>query len=138
MQSIGNTGPTGNVSDSAGMSWLDQLKQRFDNYLNSLDLNTDRIIELCTIMGIGFFVGFLFKKYSRLVLAALIIFILGVLALEKFNLLAVQWINVKSLLGVQTNTSVGTLFDSYIVWLKAHLLSVISGFIGFLVGYRVG
>lgn len=138
MQTIGNSGHPGNVTDSVGMGWLDQIKQRLDNYLNSLDLSTDRIIELVTIMGVGFFVGFLFKKYSRLVLAALILFILGVLILENFNLVSVQWLNVKSLLGVQPHTSVGGLFDTYIVWLKTHLLSVVSGFIGFLVGYRVG
>ncbi|HLB40654.1 MAG TPA: hypothetical protein VJJ83_02595 [Candidatus Babeliales bacterium] len=137
MQTIGNAGNPGNVIDSAGMGWLDQIKQRLDNYLNTLDLSTDRIIELCTIMGIGFFAGFIFKKYSRLVLAALILFILGTLTLESFNLVSVQWLNVKVLLGIQPHTSVGSLFDSYIVWLKMHLLSVISGFIGFLVGYRV-
>ncbi len=125
------------VHNSAGMGWIDQFKTRLDSGLTSLNITTELIVELVSVMGVCFFLGFLFKKYSRVVLAALIIFILGVFALESFNLVLIQWFHVKSLIGINGSTTIGALFDTYVLWIKAHLLAVISGFFGFFMGYRV-
>ncbi|HLB94371.1 MAG TPA: hypothetical protein VJJ81_03920 [Candidatus Babeliales bacterium] len=125
------------VNHSAGMGWVDQFKTKLDSGLTSLNITTSVVVQLVTVMGVGFFVGFLFKKYSRVALAALIIFILGVFALESFNLVLIQWFHVKSLIGITGSTTVGVLFDTYVLWIKTHLLAVISGFFGFFMGYRV-
>ena len=125
------------VNNSAGMSWVDQFKTKLDSGLTSLNITTELIVELVTVMGVCFFIGFLFKKYSRIALAALIIFILGVFALESFNLVLIQWFHVKSLIGINGGTTIGVLFDTYVLWIKTHLLGVISGFFGFFMGYRV-
>jgi uncharacterized membrane protein (Fun14 family) len=125
------------VNNSAGMGWVDQFKNKLDSGLTSLNITTELIVELVSVMGVCFFLGFLFKKYSRIVLAALIIFILGVFALESFNLVLIQWFHVKSLIGINGSTTIGALFDTYVLWIKTHLLTVISGFFGFFMGYRV-
>jgi len=119
-------------------SWINKAKTGLDSIFKDFDLSSNKLIEIFSLIGVGFFTGFLFKKYSKYAVAALIIFVLGILTLESFELVQINWGGVKDVVGVSADASVGSVFDNYVTWVKSNLVSVFGAFVGFLIGYKVG
>lgn len=118
--------------------FLEALRLKIAHMLETLELTPNKIIEICSYIGVGLFVGFLLKKYFRLVLFFVLFFAGLVWALSEFNLVVINWDCAQNLAHVTPNDTVGSLLTSTAHWVRQNLVIVVSSFFGFIVGYKIG
>jgi uncharacterized membrane protein (Fun14 family) len=99
------------------------------------------IIEVAVYAGIGFLVGFLFKKYIKYILL-LILFIVSLVILEQFDILHtnINWAKMQELFNLKSTADAfnAQVAQSYIEWAKANFVVVFSASVGFLIGLKLG
>ena len=125
------------IVDKAGC-WLGSLRLKGSQWLQNLDLTPDKMIEAGSYLGIGFFVGFLFKKYFHMFLMFIILLIGAIWVLGEFDLIVVNWSNAQDIANVTPQDTISTIISNYTHWIKQNILIVISGLAGFIIGYKVG
>jgi len=119
-------------------SIIEKFKVWVQDWFTRLDLSTTKILELLTYFGVGFFVGFLLKKYFKYIFIAILILGLGLFILQNSNVISIDWVKIRQLTGVSPEDTLGSLFQIYLDWIKQNLLIIITGFVGLLVGYKIG
>ena len=69
---------------------LDTVKDKisWDSVKGKFDFSQSQLIEIATYFGIGFFSGFLFKKYFRYLFVAMIILVISLKYFEKKDIIA--------------------------------------------------
>ncbi len=127
----------GQVTHRLGV-WIEVAYFQVVQWLHSLALTPARIFELMAYTGVSFFVGFLFKKYLRLmVYFAILCF--GVLwLLQSFDLIVIDWTKIEQVLHWASNGTVSELWQNYLVLIKKHVVVLVCGVLGFIFGYRMG
>lgn len=99
------------------------------------------LLDLAIYGGIGFLVGYLFKRYINAVIT-IIMFSTVLFVLQQFSLIAItiHWEILYELLGLtQLMHLVGdSLHLFFFEWAKANVFLVISWLIGLLIGIKVG
>lgn len=118
--------------------WFEEVRIKITEWLRSVQLTPLKALEVFSYLGVGFFVGFLFKKYLRAVFLFAVLFVGVLWVLEAFDLVIINWSNLQILAHVTPNDTIGNLVNSYVQLAKQNLAIVISGFLGFVIGYRVG
>ncbi|HEV2916347.1 MAG TPA: hypothetical protein VGW78_01225 [Candidatus Babeliales bacterium] len=121
---------------------LQSVKEKLnvDTIVNQIKDSKDTIIEIGLYAIIGFFAGYLIKRYSSF-LAMMMLFVGGLIVLVKFEIIAIviNWEYIYQQLGMQPyllNTD--TLMPLAWEWARANSLLVASAVIGFLFGLRMG
>lgn len=107
---------------------------------NQLYESKDIILEAGLYGCIGFFTGYLLKRYSA-VIALLILFIAGLFVLNQLELISItvntntiyEFFDIQPAL-VATDNVAGFIWE----WIRANALIVTSAVIGFLIGLRIG
>ncbi len=117
-------------------SFFERVKSTVQGWFQ--DLSVSRIVELLAYFGIGFFLGFLLKRYCRYVLIAFVALIVAAIVLQSFGFIAINWKSVQSFFGIYPHDTIGSISTSLITWIKEHILVVISSILGFIIGYTVG
>ncbi len=95
-------------------------------------------IELGVFFASGVVFGFFVKKYFETVILCILFScaILGVL--YYFDFININWIEIKSSMGVDTIPNFGQVALDMFEYLKLHVLHVVFVVIGFIIGYKVG
>jgi hypothetical protein len=122
------------------MGWFDKLKNslQFDKLAEKLNISSYKLLDMALFLGIGFFVGFLWKRYANYVIAA-ICFIGLVILLNQLEIITVtiNWVKIQDCCGIRPVSAdpdvVGTLWE----WSKQNLLIIFSFIIGFCFGAKV-
>jgi len=125
------------IVDKAGY-WLAEWRIKISQWLESLDLTPVKMIEMGSYLGVGFFVGFLFKKYFRMFLIFSILLVGALWALAEFDLVIINWSNAQTIAHVTPQDTINSVISSYAQWIRQNVLIVVSGLIGFVVGHKVG
>lgn len=121
-------------------SIIEQIKEAPEKIVKKFDLTKDKALQLAIYLGIGFLVGFLLKRYSRIVVTVIVV-LLTLLTLEYFHIidLTVHWGKVRDLIGMRPLPAVnGTVFTALWESAKDNLAQVISFSVGFLAGLKLG
>ena len=121
-------------------SIIEQIKEAPEKIAKKFELTKEKSLQLAIYLGVGFLVGFLLKRYSRIVVTVVIV-LLALLTLEYFQLidLTVHWSKVRALIGMQPLPAFnGTFFTAMWESAKDNLAQVMSFSIGFLVGLKLG
>lgn len=110
------------------------LMEKFQNYKGN-------VLEVAVYAGIGFVIGFLFKKYLKY-LMIIILFIVALIVFDQFDLVHtnINWQKIQELFDIQsTGQSFNAqAFGSYVQWAKANVVIVLSASVGFLLGLKLG
>ena len=114
------------------------LKMKFQELWEKVNLSSETFVRFGTYVAIGFFAGFLLKKYFNVMVFLLLSAILIVLGLEYLGIVTIDWISMRAVLGIHANVTVGAMLTSWFIWIKMHLTMVIAGMIGFIIGYKLG
>ena len=115
-------------------------KLNVDAVVDQIKQSKDTIIEVGLYAIIGFFAGYLIKRYSYF-LAMLALFIGGLIILTKLQIIAVviNWEYIYQQLGMQPYLlSTDTLMTLAWDWAQKNSILVASAVIGFLFGLRMG
>jgi len=113
------------------------------NWLQSFNLeqwfgeSSDAIqVALCFVSF--FAIGFLLKKYLRFILMCLIVSFLIIKGLEHYAVLDIDWEALNTLLGFEPTSTLSTVANKFVIWVKSNVVITISSTLGFLVGYKLG
>jgi uncharacterized membrane protein (Fun14 family) len=121
---------------------LQSVKDRVnvDAVVEHISQSKDVLIEMAIYTLIGFFAGYLVKRYSSL-LATMILLIGILIILGKIGIITVvvNWEYIYQQLGIQpvllTSDNMASLGWE---WMRANTLSVAGAVIGFFAGLRIG
>ena len=100
--------------------------------------NSAEAIEAAIYFGLYFGIGFLCKKYFKLLLVCGVFAAFSILALEYLKFLTLDWASIKSSLGISAGMDFNAIITHCFDWIKAHMLLFIASTVGFLVGYKLG
>lgn len=84
---------------------------------------------------LSFAAGFLCRKYFKYIFICCIFAFFTIKGLEFIKVITVDWRAIRYLTGMVTG---GNFFNTFFMWIKAHLLLFIAATVGFLVGYKLG
>lgn len=96
------------------------------------------LLRAAMAFGAGFAVGFLFKKYFKTALIALITAVILIKFLEYNEILSIQWPMLKQAVGVETKADFQHIITGLVAWGKAHIVMCIAAVGGCVIGYRLG
>jgi uncharacterized membrane protein (Fun14 family) len=121
------------------LSWFDKIKQtlHIDELTRSLNISKQTVIDIALYAGIGFLIGFLFKKYSYIVAVAVVIG-LGIIILHQFEFISlnINWNHVNDVLGIKgASMPVET---NWWEWIKTNAIALFSFFVGIALGLKIG
>jgi len=89
-------------------------------------------------LGIGFLVGFLLKKYMRYFFVITLTMILFFIIFDHFGIILIDWSHVQQLTGIDPTNTIQQFGERLLAVIKENIILTISGFAGFVIGYRVG
>jgi uncharacterized membrane protein (Fun14 family) len=119
---------------------VQELWRSFDleAWLTSMGLSYTLPVQAALCFGSGFAIGFLFKKYFKFFIGALVFSLILIKFLEYNTILLIDWEALASFLGfeqhVTFNQVVTTIFD----WIKHNMIVFVTSIIGFLLGCKLG
>jgi len=124
----------------AQTSWVEYIKSTFDleKFIKSLDLSFNGVMNLAVYLCAGFFFGFFFKKCMRYLFLSIILTAVVLYALNTFQIISIDIIKFKALIGMKQADTFQSMADMYLDWMKNNIPIVLSASIGFLIGYKVG
>lgn len=131
------------MEQSAGnvqMGLMDQIKS-FDIHGVWESIKAYHIdwLELGIGFAMGVLAGFLFKRYSKIVLIALAAGTATIFLLDYFNFVHIDWTAVQSMVGTKPlQEEVSSKAQAVIAWIKLNVVMTTSFGLGFLVGLKVG
>ena len=110
---------------------LDWLKEK-------MHLSKGKLVEFALFFGAGLVIGYLVKKYAKLIFA-LASFIIVLVVLQQFNFITIGINWSKLQMGQPAPVAEqASVFALYWEWVKAHVGVVVSFAIGFLAGFKIG
>ena len=121
---------------------IDSVKGKVDwtGLKSKLDFSQAQMVEMATYFGIGFFSGFLFKKYAKFLIVSIVVLVVALNYFNASEFITINWGNVYSFLSIDTSIGDfgGHLYNIASSWVKNNVAVSVSLSIGFLVGYKVG
>ena len=128
------------AGQSGGILQVLQEKIHFETLVEKLKLSKSSLVEVGVYGGIGFIIGFFFKRIvSYLVTFAIFATILILLQQLNFISFSFNWPYIYEQFGLQTvplsNEGISSLIAE---WLKTNVVQSISFVIGFLIGLKTG
>lgn len=99
-------------------------------------------VEAVVYFGVSFLIGFLFKKYFKIIFISLVVAGLLVFVLHHNNMLTIDWAAIKACGGFGPEADMHTIVKSFgmqlVDWIKENVLVAIASAVGFLLGYTLG
>ena len=118
---------------------IDRIKEKlsFDWLSSKLNMSSGKLVEILYYLGIGFILGFLFKKYFKHVLLISLVLFLTYKGLVYIDAITIEWNKVYNFFGLQPAVTLDSVIGSYFAWVKANIVVFLTAFIGFLIGAKV-
>ena len=127
-----------NGTQVQAMPWWRMVQQQSEALIQRLNISLQDIVRILSFFGIGFFVGFLLKKYLRYFFIITLTLIFFFIVFDRFGVILVDWTHIQQLTGVDPQSTIQHTGEQVLSIIQEHTVLVVSGFIGFVIGYRVG
>lgn len=124
------------VDTQASVNWIDKVKSSL--HLDNFQFSSGKLIEVGMYLGFGFLIGYVLKRFSSFVLI-IVLTLLAIFLLHQFEIINLS-LNIDKLhdfLGVRQAVD-ANIFCVYWTWAKENIILLLSFFIGFLIGIRLG
>lgn len=118
--------------------WWESLERYFEQSIQKLGVTLQDIVQIVAFLGIGFFIGFLLKKYLRYFFILTITMIVFFIVFDRFGIILVNWSHVQQLTGIDPQSTIQQCGERMLFLVTENVILTISGLIGFIIGYRVG
>lgn len=120
----------------ASANWMTKVKTSL--HLDNFQFSTNKLIEIGMYLGFGFLIGYLLKRFSAFVLIV-VLTLLALFLLHQFEIinLSLNIDKLREFLGIKQATD-ANLLCVYWIWAKENVILLLSFFIGFLIGIRLG
>lgn len=120
----------------ASANWIAKVKSSL--HLDNFQFSSNKLIEIGMYLGFGFLIGYVLKRFSSFVLI-IVLTLLAIFLLHQFEIinLSLNIDKLREFLGIQQAVD-SNLFCVYWSWAKENVILLLSFFIGFLIGIRLG
>lgn len=124
----------------AFVTWLKDLWAHVNvkQWAEDIGGSSSQAVQAAIYFGMGFAIGFLFKKYFKFVFCTLLTAIILILFLEYNKVIEIDWQALNVLLGFEPSADVGVILNTAFDWIKQNLITFVSSTVGFLIGYKLG
>lgn len=122
---------------AAAQGWFDTIKSKIEEFIGQFELSWEQLTQLGIALAAGITLGFLVKRYGRQTIFFLIFFAGLLFGLEYLNVITIQWTNLKDLVGLAPAETVEGVARGYFDWAQKNVVAVVTGLIGFLIGYKI-
>lgn len=119
-------------------SFVDSVKRSVESFFSSIQISSADVIRFVSCFGIGFVVGLFAKKYGKYVISALLFITLVLATLQYFDLIMINQVNVKTMLGFQPTQNFDTIVSHLLAQAKIYVLEIGTTLLGFLLGFKFG
>lgn len=127
-------------SPSVELGWFDRLKNtlQFDQLIEKLHLSKYKLLDMALFLGVGFLIGFLWKRFANYFIATLI-FIAVLIILHQMNIVMVHinWVKVQECCGITPAIEDADILGMLWSWAKINVLIIFSFIIGFCFGSKL-
>jgi uncharacterized membrane protein (Fun14 family) len=109
--------------------------------LQGFGTNTHDAAFALVLGGVGFLGGFFARKYFRFMFLSTIVLAIGIKMLEHKGMISVDWRSLYAVAGVNSTwpiTSLQVFFDTFLEWMKQHMIPSLGLMFGFYSGLRAG
>lgn len=139
-QAIANGAEKAQGMFASFVEWIKGIwdKINIKEWAESVGGSSAEAVQAAIYFGVGFAVGFLFKKYFRFIFFVLLVSIVIVLFLQYNKILDIDWEALNILMGFEPAADIGAMLNSMFAWIKANLIISIASAAGFLIGYKLG
>jgi uncharacterized membrane protein (Fun14 family) len=122
------------------IEYLKNFWHNFDikKWSESIGGSSAEAVQTAIYFVLSFALGFLFKKYFKLIFVCFIVTLFSIKAMEVAKLIIIDWQAIKTLFGITSEADFNAILNTFFIWIKHNLLLFISCVIGFLVGYKLG
>jgi len=120
------------------MPWWGALERYFEQFIQRLGVTLQDIVQILSFLGIGFFVGFLLKKYMRYFFIITLAMVIFFIIFDRFGIILIDWSHVQHLTGIDPSNTIQQCGEGIFMLIRDNIILTGSGFIGFIIGYRVG
>lgn len=120
----------------ASAGWISKIKSSL--HLDNFQFSSNKLIEIGMYLGFGFLIGYILKRFSAFLLIV-VLTLLGLFLLHQFEIvnLTLNIDKLRAFLGIE-HMADSSIFSAYWSWTKANIILLLSFFIGFLIGIRLG
>ncbi|MBD3231945.1 hypothetical protein GF322_04790 [Candidatus Dependentiae bacterium] len=122
------------------VEWIKEVWEKINikEWAESIGGTSSEAVQASIYFGVGFAIGFLFKKYFKFLISCLLISIFLILILEYNKILEIDWQAFNVWIGFEPTADLGVILNSIFDWIKDNLLVSVSSTVGFLIGYKLG
>ena len=113
-------------------------KSDFEIWFKSLDLTSVDFIRFITFFGVGFLCGLMCKRCGKYVIFVPVCVAIVFALLHSFSIITINFGMIQKLTGIQDITDTTSLFLICVQVGKKYMMELISGVIGFFIGFKTG
>ena len=110
---------------------IDELAKRFD-------ISNQKLLYAAYFFMVALLIGFLIRRHIRDVLLCSLAVAAALILLQGFDLMSIDWFYIRSLTGIDPQTTLGGLFSQCLVLIKSNVVATLSIIVGFFIGYKIG
>lgn len=111
-------------------NWFDSIKEK----LNTQEAWATELV----IFGLsGLIIGFLLKNFGK-ILVTLTLAALAIAVVLHFTVYPMPMDKLQAFFGIADFSDIQGMINAKIAWIKQHPVAAVSGFVGILVGWKVG
>lgn len=129
-----------NFSTLEQTGWFDKIKNsiRWNDLVKKFNASKYILLDMAFFLGIGFLVGFLWKRYANYCIAFLV-FLVFLVVLQQLNIIEMQinWTKMQQCCGIEPLIKYSDMPTMIWEWVKNNILIVFSFAIGFCLGAKL-
>lgn len=104
--------------------------------LQSFNKPANWYVEVAGYLIAGFIIGFLIKHGGRFFFWLVLGAALALWALELLHIISIDYSMLKSVFGISTDMSMHDIFNSFIAWIRSHMIESLAGLFGFILAWK--
>lgn len=127
-----------NEVTSSQSSVFVSIKQFFKNIINQLKSSQYLVIEVVIAFGLGFLLGFMFKRFANYVVAGTL-FIIALVVLQQLEIITISFnmVKIEEIFGIKQVPMSADFFSAFWMWIKLNAALTISFIIGLVLGLKL-
>lgn len=118
--------------------FVETIKNKLTTVYDQFELSWAKATEYGAALGGGLVVGFLTRRYGRQTFITLLTFSIVLAFFVYADVVTIDWQKIHNFIGFGHANSVDTYIHELVGWAQKHTITVLIGFFGFIIGYKIG
>lgn len=118
--------------------WFDIARAKGKDWFARMNISWADVTEVIISGSVGLVIGFLVKKFGRLIILAGLSLVIVMLFLHYMQFIAIEWQAILTWFGLAKDVTVKEAIQFWVTRSQYNLPSVILFLVGVLIGYKIG